>query len=520
MRWGQRRHLARFLAGFTLFFWVGTALGQPGPPDFDQAALLLSRGMVLEAMGVYQEIADTASNAHFRSLALFLMGNTCSAYLNRPEEALSRFHEVLTRFPTSLAAQDALFQIGVVLYGQQKFGEARDAFNRYLTRYPEGFRRASAKSWAQASRRLMASSSRLAPPYAGISADTTVRVLLCEKVATVRIGGPGPIVVSDVQTGTPVFSGAAPVVIGFRGVDLSCNGAMLRTSSCRISGQGHVIQVSDRRFRGDLVVSCTPEGLTVVNRLGLEAYLYGVVPGEMPRTWNRAALMAQAVAARTYVLYLKSKRMDMPYDVEATASFQVYEGLDAESAATNQAVDATRGQVMVYDGLPILAYFHSDSGGYTEDAKNVWSTDIPYLKGIPDRFSSDSPEASWNYFLSYKALGNILRQNGYAVGAIRALRSDRVSCSGRPGKVMLVTDRGVSEMTSNNFRIRVGRKLIRSTLFQMTPERDGALFHGKGYGHGVGMSQWGALRMAQAGYSYRDILHHYYQGVQLVSLKR
>ena len=122
--------------------------------------------------------------------------------------------------------------------------------------------------------------------------------------------------------------------------------------------------------------------------MGIEKYLYGVVPREMPDSWAEQALMAQAVAARTYALYVKEKSVHPDYDLEATTASQVYGGIRAESQRSTRAVNATRGQVMTHDGKLIVAYFHSDSGGHTEDPSNVWNTDtIPYLCGVPERLN-------------------------------------------------------------------------------------------------------------------------------------
>jgi len=224
------------------------------------------------------------------------------------------------------------------------------------------------------------------------------------------------------------------------------------------------------------------------------------------------------VAARTYVLYVKNKNSDKPYDVEATTASQVYGGYDAEVYASNSAVDTTRGQVMIYNGSLIIAYFHANSGGHTEDAKNVWSADIPYLKGIPDRYSERIPGGSWECFLSYEDVRNRLNRHGLGIGRIRELKPGGVSRSGRTLKMKVVSDQGTYALKSNNFRIKVGETKLKSTRFRIQPYRHGILIRGNGYGHGVGMSQWGANRMAQSGFKYQDILKHYYRGVRIVPL--
>ncbi|MEE8552831.1 MAG: SpoIID/LytB domain-containing protein [Desulfobacterales bacterium] len=274
--------------------------------------------------------------------------------------------------------------------------------------------------------------------------------------------------------------------------------------------------LNDSRYRGTFTISSGPRGLEVVNHVPVEQYLYGVVPKEMSNKWDQEALMAQAVASRTYALYIKEKSSEKPFDVKATTASQVYGGYDAEARASNSAVDATRGQVMIYNGRLIIAYFHADSGGHTEDAKNVWNVNIPYLQGISDRFSKNRPGGEWVHFLSFDAVGNQLNRYGLDLGWIRTLKPAGNSRSGRTLQMMVVSDKGTFVFTSNNFRIKIGETKLKSTLFQIKPYRNGIIAKGNGYGHGVGMSQWGANRMARAGFSYRDILKYYYRGIRII----
>ncbi|MBA3017347.1 MAG: SpoIID/LytB domain-containing protein, partial [Desulfobacteraceae bacterium] len=185
---------------------------------------------------------------------------------------------------------------------------------------------------------------------------------------------------------------------------------------------------------------------------------------------------------------------------------------------SNLAVDETRGQVITYDGKLIVAYFHSSSGGHTEDSKNVWSADLPYLKGIPDSFSANIPNGEWRFFVSYNDMQNCLNKYGLNIGQISGLSAGGKSRSGRLLGVRVIAKNETTELKSNNFRIKVGATELKSTLLKITPNHDGILFTGKGYGHGVGMSQWGANMMAQKGFDYQDILKHYYQSVKIVAL--
>jgi len=273
-------------------------------------------------------------------------------------------------------------------------------------------------------------------------------------------------------------------------------------------------------YRGSFIISAKPEGLELVNHLPLEQYLYGVVPREMPDTWAEHALMAQAVAARTYALYVSIKSRHKSYDLESTTDSQVYGGYNSESKRSNWAVDATRGKVITHDGKLIIAYFHSSSGGHTEDPANVWNTgEIPYLHGIPDRYSDKLPQGKWEYFLSYRDVLKRLNEHGLDISRLDQLKIIDKSNSGRYRTVIIYSNKGIYQLSSNHFRTTVGETRLKSTLFQMVHCPGGILFQGKGYGHGVGMSQWGARQMAQAGLTYQEILKYYYRDIKIVTLK-
>jgi len=272
------------------------------------------------------------------------------------------------------------------------------------------------------------------------------------------------------------------------------------------------------KYRGKFIVSTGESGLNIINYISVEEYLYGVVPMEMPDSWEIQALMAQAIAARTYALYIKEKSSDRDFDVETTTSFQVYGGYDSEKVKTNHAVKTTRGKVLSYHGKLIVAYFHSNSGGHTEDSRNVWGADLPYLRGVPDFFSENIPNDNWECFIKYKDVKKKLNKLGFEIGSIKKIKSELTSKSGRTTMVTLASGKEKSQITGNNFRIKVGADVLRSTLFKAVPRKNGVLFKGKGFGHGVGLSQWGAYKMAQAGYTYKEILMHYYQGVSIVNI--
>ena len=492
---------------------------------FKTAAKLLNNGMYLEALSIYQEISIYSDKQDNRAQALLFMGTVYSLYLDQYNAALKQYDRIMKVYPDSSAAQDALFNSGMVLYESGKFKKAYAHFMQYITKYPDGTRRQSAEVWAESAKdrktvsRLPADSFKAPPPREIYIPDTTIRVLIINKADKITVSAGEYIEITDSFSGKKIYQGLGPVTFTRYGQYLAANGRSLNVRNCCISSDGATVSIDNRRFRGSIKIYSDSKRLCAINNIQVEDYLYGVVPGEMPHGWAQEALMAQAVAARTYALYIKSKRGDKNYDVESTTASQVYSGFDAEKTASNRAVDLTRNRVITYDGKLIIAYFHARSGGYTEDSKNVWSADLPYLKGISDKFSKNIQESSWDYFLSYNTMRSRLNKYGLNIGAISVLNAEGKSRSGRVMKVRVVSDNGTSILKSNDFRIKVGPTNLKSTLLQVIPHDNGVLFKGKGYGHGVGMSQWGANRMAQTGFGYQDILKHYYHNVQIVSIK-
>ena len=485
---------------------------------FSLAADFLNKGMYLEALGTYQEISNYSKNDNNRARALLFMGTTLGLYLDQPNAAITQFQTVMSRYPQSQSAPDALFNTGMVLYETGRFKDAYQIFLRYLQLYPRGIRRQSAEVWADSSKSLMAETPLQIEPWERmIISDSVIRVLIQEKATRLAIESAAPITLSASFSGKIVFNGMGPVAIERYGNALAINGRMLEKTALR-ANSARPIGVNGRKFRGAVEITSEADGLRAVNHVNIEHYLYGVVPKEMPHKWPKAALMAQAVAARTYALYIKQKSGEKPYDVLATTASQVYGGYDAEKTETNRAADETAGQVLSYDSRLIIAYFHSNSGGHTEDAKNVWSADIPYLKGIPDPYSNQAPNVSWEISLTYNAITERLNRFGLNIGRVQALSHDGRTASGRILRIRVADQFETSEIASNNFRIKMDATQIKSTLFDIVPKANGLTFRGRGYGHGVGMSQWGARQMAATGMKYQDILKYYYQGVRLVSV--
>lgn len=273
------------------------------------------------------------------------------------------------------------------------------------------------------------------------------------------------------------------------------------------------VAVAGKLFRGALLLQpnlkSKTNGFDVINNLELEDYLLSVVPSEMPSGWPLEALKAQAIAARSYAIANLSKHGNDGYDMKATVEDQAYAGVSAEHAESTQAVQETRGLVLEYDGKPISAFFHSSSGGYTELAQNVWSRPVPYLKAVPD-YDDAAPNFSWTRSLNVGAAEQALAKSGKDVGALLTLTPVMRGVSPRVRYLMASGTNGTFFISGEE-----ARKLfsLPSTVFNVGGAPDSYVFAGRGYGHGLGMSQWGAKRLAEAGWAAPDILSYYYKDV-------
>ncbi len=272
--------------------------------------------------------------------------------------------------------------------------------------------------------------------------------------------------------------------------------------------------------------------LNVVNVVSFDDYLKGVVPGEMQSSWPSEALKAQAVAARTYAYFElagdaanEDPRMveeQAGAQVDDTVFFQAYMGRGWHHPATDAAVEATSGEVITYAGEVIKAYFHNDSGGHTEDAAYSFGTHLPYAVGKPEIYPAGSvPGSEWTVQTTLAAIEKALQASGHlpAKASIKTISIDSkdVLPTGRPSHVSIrLKDGQVVKVPSKEFRFSLALKnnWIR---FEIPKAPEGAvIIHGKGWGHGVGMSQWGAKVMAEKmNKGYSEILRFYYSGIEI-----
>lgn len=308
--------------------------------------------------------------------------------------------------------------------------------------------------------------------------------------------------------------------------------------------------------------------LTVINYLGLEEYLYGVISSEMPSSWNIEALKAQAVCARSFAVTNWSKHSSYGFNVCRTTNCQVYGGISAETESSVRAADETSGELLMYDGAVAQTLFFSASGGYTADVKNVWGSEVPYLRGVEDPYEnpSEASKHTWTATLTASEIKTALSAIGVDIGDITDIAAEiddtthvyKLIINGTDGTYTLknqsvcsvfasfgvqsqkytVTPYGggaealyaisvdkteridiFNAISSDGQIIEVqGHFALMASSGMYTPAvgiPEGYIFNGGGWGHGVGMSQYGAKGMADNGYTYDKILYHYYPGTYL-----
>lgn len=273
-------------------------------------------------------------------------------------------------------------------------------------------------------------------------------------------------------------------------------------------------------YRGSIEIRPSEGKILVINRVTVREYLMSVVPGEIPSKWGREALKAQAVAARTYCynhLYHADGRHTL-YDLSSTTDSQVYRGMSVETPETTEAVVETDGEIMTYGDRPIVAYFHSTCGGKTSDAKFVWEhSDLPYLRSVECGYCTASPKFVWETSLSREEIRAALTRRYPNISSIKG-----ISLKKKHGRVVAVSvrhSRGTLILRGNEFRLLFQPDRIKSLMFSSRVSGRDLNISGRGWGHGVGMCQWGAKGMAERGFSYREILAHYYTGVNLSGAK-
>ena len=346
---------------------------------------------------------------------------------------------------------------------------------------------------------------------AALPADT-IRVAIVKNAPVITVDGEGLLALRE--------NGAAvalkiPAVVKAGRDEVVVDGVPCRRL---VFSAASAVYINGKPYRGIAEISYNDKGLLAVNELPLEDYLVGLINCEISSTWPIDAIKAQAVIARTYAVNRRETRRKALYHLESSVIDQVYNGCEIEDNRARRGVSETAGEVLTYNGAIIQAFYHSNCGGKTEAAENVWGTSIPYLKGVDCQYCQLSSSSAWDQKLSLKELEERLRAAGFKATGLIDIRAGGRNNSGRLKNVIAVTQRGEVAIPGNQFRKAVGYGIIKSTNFTVRIANGDALFSGTGNGHGVGLCQWGAKQRALEGFSYSEILSYYYPGTELKQL--
>ncbi|OSX53624.1 SpoIID/LytB domain-containing protein [Anoxybacillus ayderensis] len=330
------------------------------------------------------------------------------------------------------------------------------------------------------------------------------------------------------------------------------------------------------KYRGSFEITPGQTAPNLFNTLDMEDYLKGVVPGEMPSSWHKEALKAQAVAARSYA-YAQLKKSSF---LQMTVASQVYGGKSKEQATSTAAVNETAGVYATYQNEPIAAYFHSSSGGNTENSENVWSGAVPYIRSVSDPYDrhASNPHYGWNGKVATNVVSSKFKLTNEQVVSLRvtqktnagsvqqmeatvynpttgqkrtlqtrpsfvsspdafrsffgvSLKSIAFDVKGNANvKVKLAdgSEQTVDHIVGYTLQTNSGQTIISNgnasirteneTIYYPTAPTE-FTFTGDGWGHRLGMSQWGARSMAERGFTYDQILKYYYKGIEVKKIK-
>jgi|GEM_PF-849882 stage II sporulation protein D len=406
--------------------------------------------------------------------------------LNKPEQAGQTFKQITEKFKNTQIAGDALFFLSLMAEKDYDLLKKKKYLGKLSSDYPDHIR---AKTADKILKKIESDSD---------PDRINIRVLLDTSYKHFISGESQLYCLSK-----PLTSAKLAITLSEnKTIKINSNDTMKK--EVIISSSDNIINFNKKKYSGSILFYESDKSIRAVNILSLKRYLKSVVPSEMPSSWHGEALKAQAVVSRTYALYMIEKNKNKKFHLDASTWSQVYKGIVAESGSCSAAVDSTYSELLTFDKETVLAAFHSNSGGYTEDPDYFWDKKYSYLTPSKDRFT---PLNSWTAGFSYNQLSQKIFNSSRKIYNIKILEK---TGSGRVYKILLKTDKGNFYIRGDKFRQKTGIHLVKSTLFKIRKIQNGIMISGRGFGHGIGMSQWGAKKMAEQGYNYKDIIKYYF----------
>jgi stage II sporulation protein D len=477
------------------------------------------KGRFLEALSFYKDIymndwADGFAGSLYKGL-----GDIYFEYLGDLDNALKFYTEILEKIPDDKAVPSVCHSIAKIYYKKGEPEKSSKFYKDILSRFPAYYIDNNLENELKALEKgvrfdddLLMAIDRHFP--------VNIRVMTGESQEPVNVFSKGVIGIysSDSSCFNIIKAGKTVSVSCQKGAICIDNKTFFKDAVRIKSESKECVEINGVSYRGFFWIYIMNNRLVIINHVNLEEYLYGVLPREISPSWPEPALKAQAVAARTYALYHMVKREKELYDVFSTTASQVYGGRDSEYSSTRKAVDLTKGLILSYKKKIVLALYHSNSGGETEKAEDVWGSRLPYLGDLKDKFSEDMPGFKWEKTLSREEIEKSMKEFGIQLNSIEDIIPLERAASGRIKKLKILQAKESFYLSGNSFRLIVGPGKVKSSNFEAFKQDDKFIFKGKGYGHGVGMSQWGAYGMAKAGHDYKEILNFYYNGTEVNGL--
>lgn len=275
------------------------------------------------------------------------------------------------------------------------------------------------------------------------------------------------------------------------------------------------LRIEGKRIHGAVRLVASGGRLTAVALVPLEGYVAAVLAKEASPSFPPEALAAQAVAVRTYALLAMARPRNPDFDLVSGVEDQVFDGFDGVNDLFLEAAESTRGEALYFRGELVRAVYHSTCGGRTESAENAWGRDVPYLRSLFCDDCRESPVWRWEYRMDAAEGRRVALALGVRPEGQVTFEITRKTSTGRASRIRISSGGIGLEIRASRFRRTAGYAKVRSLDFAILPAADGWIFSGKGYGHGVGMCQWGANGMAKAGKTHREILQRYYPGTEV-----
>ena len=349
-------------------------------------------------------------------------------------------------------------------------------------------------------------------------AGKNVRVAILQDARSVSLKINGKFTITDENADKVLYEGNVlkTTVTGYKngfllaGLNLNADRVLVKTSD------PDTVIINNRVFRGNVkFIKDAADKITAINYIELEDYIKGISVRETSHYWPMDALKAQAIVFRTFALYRCQENKQKDYDLTNDVYSQVYGGKIAERYRINNAVDETKGIVLTYKGEILPAFYHATCAGHTEDASMLWGINLAPLKGVVCQFCKDSPHFSWHYDLSTKEVADKLKAAGFGFSDIKDIVIIGKDDSGRITELKISSDVNDAKISAKDFRGALGPDIIRSANFSVKIIDHDVVFEGFGWGHGVGLCQWGAYFMAKQGYKFDEILKYYYPGAEI-----